>query len=99
MKINECPQYESCNAPICPLDENCLNSTHLEGEAVCLYLREYSKLATRDDLRGVISKEHYQVIDNAYPNVSERYNYIKKALARSANNPSKLKLDSKRSVN
>lgn len=37
-----CPRFDSCNAPICPLDD-WQRAQHLPGEAVCLWLREAVK--------------------------------------------------------
>lgn len=90
MKIDQCPRYASCNAPICPLDENYMNCAHLKGEAVCLYLREYSKLPTRDNLKGSISQQHYIAVADAYPKVIKRYSYIKKVLMETSKRPSKV---------
>ena len=90
MKRTKCIRFAKCNAPICPLDKGFENSVHLKGEPVCLYLREYSKPHARDNLRGSISKEHYQAIEDAYPIVIERYSPIKKVLTEAADRPSKL---------
>ena len=43
MEINECPKFDRCSAPICPLDPYWNESTYLRGEPVCLYLREAAK--------------------------------------------------------
>jgi hypothetical protein len=37
-----CPRFDSCNAPICPLD-NWQPAQHLRGEPICLWLREAVK--------------------------------------------------------
>ena len=42
MTIN-CPKWDSCNAPVCPLDPNWQAQKHLAGEPVCLWLRESVK--------------------------------------------------------
>jgi hypothetical protein len=43
MEPRECPKYQSCSAPLCPLDDQ----WHLRGahrsEPVCFYLCEYRK--------------------------------------------------------
>lgn len=43
MKPSDCPRFDRCNAPICPLDEHRLKSCYLSGEAVCFYLRAMGK--------------------------------------------------------
>ena len=40
---NNCPKWDSCNAPVCPLDPNWPAHRHLAGEPVCLWLRELVK--------------------------------------------------------
>lgn len=42
MSIN-CPKWDSCNAPVCPLDPNWQAHKHLPGEPICLWLRESVK--------------------------------------------------------
>lgn len=37
-----CPRFDSCNAPICPLDD-WRRAQHLHGERICLWLREAVK--------------------------------------------------------
>jgi len=48
----ECPRYEHCNCPLCPLDADYQRRSHLRGEPVCLYLREAAKQQA-DHLEGV----------------------------------------------
>ena len=43
MHIKDCPKFDCCNAPICPLDPAWRNSAYLHGEGVCFYLRQASK--------------------------------------------------------
>ena len=43
--MKECPRFDKCNAPICPLDPDVLDRVHAKGEAVCHYLRLYVKNA------------------------------------------------------
>jgi hypothetical protein len=33
----DCPRFDHCNAPICPLDPAWPKAAHLHGEAVCHY--------------------------------------------------------------
>jgi hypothetical protein len=38
-----CPRFDSCSAPVCPLDKNWEITRHLKGEPVCRWLRESMK--------------------------------------------------------
>ena len=39
----DCPKFDACRAPICPLDPEMLDRTYLSGESVCHYLRLQAK--------------------------------------------------------
>jgi hypothetical protein len=43
MKPENCPRFEACSAPICPLDSQFIRRKMLKRERVCHYLREVSK--------------------------------------------------------
>lgn len=90
MEIHECPRFSRCSAPICPLDKQYLESAHQDGEPVCVYLREYVKPGGSAVLRGVISEEHAQAVEQAYPKIIARYAPVKKALKRASATGSKL---------
>jgi len=40
---SDCPRFDRCAAPVCPLDPEHARSTHLPGEPVCFYLRATAK--------------------------------------------------------
>lgn len=39
----DCPKWDGCNAPLCPLDPDAPLRRHLRGEPLCLWLRELVK--------------------------------------------------------
>jgi hypothetical protein len=43
MKVIECPYFDSCNAPICPIDENKGKAIWYSDEAICKN-RDFSDL-------------------------------------------------------
>ena len=43
MKIEDCPRFDRCSAPICPLDADWRHRAHLTGEPICVFLREAAK--------------------------------------------------------
>jgi hypothetical protein len=54
--MKRCPKYQSCNAPLCPLDEQKDLRVRLNGEDSCPYniaeIREIKKMAkVSDNLR------------------------------------------------
>lgn len=54
MNATRCNRFNSCNAPICPLDSNFLNRIHLRDESTCYYLREAIKKGGLTKIRGAI---------------------------------------------
>ena len=89
MNTSPCPKFESCSAPICPLDQDWQLRKYLDGERVCYYLSEYAK-PTRANLSKAIDTLFYQGIAEAYPEIHTRYGLLKKRLDRSALTPSRL---------
>ena len=43
MRPEDCPKFARCNAPICPLDPDWEQRSHLQGDSSCLYMRESMK--------------------------------------------------------
>ena len=86
----KCPKFNSCSAPICPLDPNWKLRPYLDGERVCFYQTEYSKVTARPILEGVLATEHYQAIEQSYLEISAAYPRIKRQLDRSSSKPSRL---------
>lgn len=41
--MRDCPRYDSCSVPLCPLDAGWRKRAVVPGEAVCPYLRELGK--------------------------------------------------------
>lgn len=89
MYMHDCPKFDSCSAPICPLDPDWELRSHLDGERVCYYLTEYSKPATRPILRGGLAVQHYQAIKEGYPKVIAAHPRIKWQLQRSSSKPAR----------
>jgi len=52
MNMEACPKYQSCSAPICPLDPNWRKALHLKHERVCFYLCEAQKDGSEAIFRG-----------------------------------------------
>ncbi len=90
MHMYDCPKFESCSAPICPLDDDWELRSHLNGERVCYYLTEYSKSAFRPLLRRVLAGELYERIAEQHPRIIEAHALIKRRLMISSKKGSRL---------
>lgn len=85
-----CPKYDRCSANICPLDAEWRKRTHLKGERVCFYLTEAVKDRAQGNFEGVRLGELYKVVAKVLPDITARYEPIKKALIRAANSGAKM---------
>ena len=90
LQPHDCPKFQRCNAPICPIDVNV--GTHLRGEAICFYLREFVKKGARARFRVVPhGATLYRRMSEAYPLVSA-YGDIRIRLQRARNSVPRLGL-------
>jgi hypothetical protein len=87
----DCPKFDRCSAPVCPLDDRWQERSYLDGERVCYYLTEYSKIAVRPILRGGLAAEHYEVIAQQYPRIIATHPRVRRQLERSSRNNTRLK--------
>ena len=87
MEMAQCPRFDRCSAPICPLDKDWRDRTHLKGEPVCAYLRRYAKDPLWGQKQGTVPTELWLKVVAVYPQVIARYVPIKKALKRASGSP------------
>ena len=87
---DSCPKYAKCSANICPIDPDWQLRTHMKGERICLYLREYVKQGGIARLRGSLPKEMLEKIALNLPDIWSRYGNIKRSLERAAKTDSKI---------
>ena len=87
--MKECPRFDKCNAPICPLDPDVLDRVHVKGDPVCHYLRLYVKNALWGLKPGSIPANLTIRIAAAYSRLTARYGPLKYALERAAKSPPK----------
>ena len=90
MKIENCPKYEKCSAPICPLDPNWERAIHLNHERVCFYLCEAQKENSEAIFGGRGLSKLHQIMVEVAPAISCRWTTIKKALTRAAKSGSRM---------
>jgi hypothetical protein len=80
-----CSKYDSCSAPICPLDTQWTQRRHLPGERVCLWLRE----AVKPDGRATLPIHLVDDVMQALPAIEARNSDIRHKLKQAATNGSK----------
>ena len=86
---HDCPKYKSCNAPICPLDLECLTRVYVKGEPVCFYMMEAQKLKAKCRLKGVMEGEIYRAICRVIEPLKCTYGPLRNRLERAKHTPSR----------
>lgn len=83
MTMDECPKFRTCNAVLCPLDDQILQRHFLKDEALCYFLREWVKpgAAARFDEKAGIYQEMMRRIPRLLPMLLSRYVPLKRRLA------------------
>lgn len=64
--MQHCPRWESCSAPVCPLDPIWRQVPHLDGERVCFYLTESAKPGGKARVGGALPGELAEKVSEAY---------------------------------
>lgn len=88
--MDQCPRFDRCSAPICPLDPNWSRSAHLNGERVCFWLVESVKVGGPARIRGVLPTQVAEAVLSAAPGIMDRYSTIQRALNAASTTGSRL---------
>ena len=86
-EMAQCPRFDRCCAPICPIDTDWRTRAHRKGEPVCAYLRRYVKDPLWGQKQGSVPTELWLKVVEVYPEVIERYAPLKQALKRASSSP------------
>lgn len=89
----DCPRFQNCNAPVCPLDPT--STVMLGGEPTCHYLRACVKTGADVQFSG---DPVYMACKARLPELVELYPVIGRAAERAAKSPLKTVNPSRRSV-
>ena len=87
-KMYQCPKYESCEAPLCPLDEEWNTRKMVQDENLCHYLCEASKEGVIERFEG---RHDEPILTEAFSLSEEMRKYSKaldRGLERASNAPS-----------
>ena len=86
---SDCPRFERCSAPICPIDPEWQKRVHIKDDPVCFYLREHSKHGHKGRNTGGVPEELLKEVERVYSEVIARYAPLKSALKKASCSPSK----------
>ena len=87
---DQCPKFQQCSAPICPLDAEWQKRKHINGERVCFYLIETQKANAIANF-GVRALGYlYQAIVRRTSDIADTHSTIKKAMDRAKKTSSRM---------
>lgn len=81
MTPRDCPRYERCSVPICPLDPDWPTAAHLPGEPVCPYLLASGKAGAAEHYAD---SPVYTAALIPLPLITARFPAIARAVTRAA---------------
>lgn len=94
--MRSCPKFISCSAPICPLDRDWHLRVMTNDDAICQFLRDWSKVLsgriTEDEFQWGIPQQVVDLVPVVYPDLLCSYTPLKKALKRISKSGSKRRL-------
>lgn len=77
LSLYECPKFQHCNAPICPLDSDWRKRKHFNGDRVCFYLIEAQKHDSKAVFDTYGKGDLYEVMRNLTNDIANAYSPIK----------------------
>ena len=86
-----CPRWERCSAPVCPLDAEWRQRSHVRGEAVCGLLLELAKADGEATLRGCLPAELVETGVAVAPGMLHRWGPLRRASEKASKSGSKLR--------
>ena len=78
--MKECPHWERCSAPVCPLDPDWGNRRVLNDDPTCYYLLESVKANAEARFKRLGWDKFYQMMVSTAPALSSRWGRIKRRL-------------------
>jgi len=87
---SQCPKFNKCNAPVCPLDAKSLKVKHISGEKCCMYLLETAKTNAKANFIGAGLSDLYEVITTLKDEILSSSATIRRAFIRASITPTRL---------
>ena len=81
LKPDDCPKFQTCNSPVCPLDPGWPGTAHLEGEPVCRYLLASGKEGAADHFGD---DAVFGVVLGLAPAMAARFGAIRREMEKSS---------------
>lgn len=88
--MQSCPKFQTCNAPICILDEDWHKRKHLQEDRCCFYLLSSQKDGAEAIFKGAYLEELYFSAITLAPEIAARYAAISRSIERAKTSPSRM---------
>ena len=88
--ISDCPKFQSCNAPVCPIDLAWAHRFNHKEDPTCFYLSESVKDGSQALFQGAGLGELYEVMHRVTPAIAKQHPRIKRALERAQQTGSRM---------
>lgn len=85
---NQCPRFNKCSAPLCPLDPSWRKRTMLRDEHMCYYLSEASKEGAYERFKKRNDFDVYMVADEVLPGMRKIFKELNREIERASKRPS-----------
>lgn len=89
MSPSNCPRFDNCSAPICPLDPEWRHRKLVGTEATCFWLREAVKAGGEAEIRAALPDDMARLVLGAVRPMSVAHAAIAYTLRRAARSGSK----------
>lgn len=86
----DCPRWDGCSAPVCPLAGDWRRCGHLDGERICGLLSELVKDGGEARLRGALPVALVDSLTEVAPKVAATYSRIRRGLDRASRSSSRI---------
>lgn len=89
-RLKLCPKFNTCNAPICPLDKDWSKRKHINGDKCCTYLLETSKAGAKANFAGAGLTYLLEVIEVVKKDILSSSNTLKRTYERAKTTPTRM---------
>lgn len=88
--MRDCPRYNVCSAPICPLDPDWRKRTHAPSERVCFYMTEAVKAGAQARFECGGLADLYREVSEVAPAILSRHPAVAYTVERAKSSGSKI---------
>lgn len=90
LSLTSCPKYQTCNAPVCPVDPDWHKRSNCSEDPTCFYLTESVKHGAQAVFEGAGLGELFAEIHRQAQPISDRHPRIRRALERAKETGSRM---------